>query len=159
MDNSIDKALGLRPMEEALSDSSNGEVIEAVPTVIEEQRTEIISANNSAQVRDEQALKDIEFARKNIEAIITNGDSSLAELIELAKQSESPRAYEVVTGMMKTLLDANKDFVDITMKKKYQREELETPKENASSQGNVTNNNLIISTKDLLSYLKDEKSE
>ena len=42
------------------------------------------------------------------------------EMVEIAKQSEMPpRAFEVVSTLMKTLLDANKDFVDLSSKKKF----------------------------------------
>jgi hypothetical protein len=57
---------------------------------------------------------------------------------------------------MKTLLDANKDFVDMSMKKKYAVDEMNAPKE--AAQTNVTNNNLIVSTADLLKMLKGDKS-
>ena len=58
-------------------------------------------------------LKDIELAKKNIENIINLGDDAVREMVEIAKQSESPRAFEVVSTLMKTLLDANKDYVEM----------------------------------------------
>jgi hypothetical protein len=75
-------------------------------------------------------------------------------MMSLAKQSESPRAFEVASTLMKTLLDANKDFVEMSMKKKYAVDEVNGPKE--AAQTNVTNNNLIVSTADLLKMLKGE---
>ena len=81
------------------------------------------------------------------------GRSAMEEMLEIAKQSEQPRAFEVVSTLMKTLLDANKDFADISSKKKYALEEINGPKE--AAQTNVTNNNLIVSTADLLKMLKD----
>jgi len=56
---------------------------------------------------------------------------------------------------MKTMLDANKDYADISSKKKYAKEEVNGPKE--AAQTNVTNNNLILSTADLLKMMKGEK--
>jgi hypothetical protein len=100
-------------------------------------------------------VRDIELARSNIKNIIEQGDESLNELINLAKQSESPRAFEVVSSMMNTLLHANKDFVEMSMKKKYAKEEILNPKEEQAAT-NVTNNNLILSTTDLLKMLKGE---
>ncbi len=44
----------------------------------------------------DENLKDIELAKKNIENIISLGDDSVKEMVEIAKQSESPRAFEVV---------------------------------------------------------------
>lgn len=150
-DHPIDKALGLRPMEEALEDIGEGPIVDSTvaPAVIEESNTEVAPISEE----DDDTLKDIELARSNIQNIISQGDDSLSEMISLAKQSESPRAYEVAANLMKTLLDANKDFVDMSMRKKYHKEELNGPKE--AAQTNITNNNLILSTKELLEMLKD----
>ena len=97
----------------------------------------------------EENLADIELAKRNIENIINLGDDSVKEMVEIAKQSESPRAFEVVSTLMKTLLDANKDYVEMSTKKRYAREEANPSKQQ------VTNNNLIVSTADLLKMLKD----
>ena len=97
----------------------------------------------------EENLRDIELAKANIENIISLGDDSVKEMVEIAKQSESPRAFEVVSTLMKTLLDANKDYVEMSTKKRYAKEETKT-------ETNVTNNNLILSTADLLKMIKGD---
>ena len=96
-------------------------------------------------------LKDIELAKANIENIINLGDDAVREMTEIAKQSESPRAFEVVSTLMKTLLDANKDYVEMSTKKRYAKEE------DQQGKTEVTNNNLIVSTSDLLKMIKGEK--
>jgi hypothetical protein len=58
---------------------------------------------------------------------------------------------------MKTLLDANKDYADISTKRKFAKEEINGPKE--AAQTNVTNNNLIVSTSDLLRMIKGEPED
>jgi len=149
----IEKSLGLRPIEESLENDVDTDVesdSDAVPAIVEGATMEV--ANVSEQ--DDETLSDIELARSNIRNIIQQGDGSLEEMIAIAKQSESPRAFEVAANLMKTLLDANKDFVDVSMKKKYHKEEINGPKE--AAQTNVTNNNLILSTKDLLEMLKEK---
>lgn len=142
MSNPIDEALGLRPMEEIESENS--------PAVVEEEETQVAVYEET----EDETLRDLELARSNIQNIIQTGDDSLKEMIDLAKQSESPRAFEVAATLMKTLLEANKDFVDISSKKKeYKSEKNKSPD---SSQTNVTNNNLILSTADLLKMLGDK---
>jgi len=143
-DDKIAEVLGLRPLEEIRKENSV-EVLEA-----EEVMHEITPINPD----EDETIKDIEQARANIKNIIEQGDDSLKEMISLAKQSESARAFEVASGLMKTLLDANRDFVDMSMKKKYAKDELNGPKE--AAQTNVTNNNLIVSTADLLKMMKGE---
>jgi len=150
----IEQALGLRPLEEALKDVSENDPTDEpddLPVPIEETNTEVATVDPAT----DETVKDIELARSNIKNIIEQGDESLNELINLAKQSESPRAFEVVSNMMSTLLNANKDFVEMSMKKKYAKEEIMNPKEEQAA-ANVTNNNLILSTTDLLKMLKGE---
>jgi hypothetical protein len=148
----IASVLGLKPLSEVLNneeDTSKNELItvdKMFGDLVEHKETE----------EDSESVKDIDLAKKNIESIIKQGDDSLVEIISIAKQSQSPRAFEVVSNLMKTLLDANKDFVEMSMKKKYAVDEMNAPKE--AAQTNVTNNNLIVSTADLLKMLKGDKS-
>ncbi len=140
----IAEALGLKWYDEEIKTEK-----ENLPDIVEEEISNVPSVSSSY---NEETIKDIELARKNIKDIIVKGGESLDELLVLAKQSESARSFEVASTMMKTLLDANKDFVEMSMKRKYAKEE--TP---ASTQNNVTNNNLILSTADLLKMLKGDK--
>jgi hypothetical protein len=138
-DDKIASALGLRPLSEVREDEEKNLPVEfeevAPPAVISE---------------DDENIQDLETARQNIKSIINTGEDALTEILSVAKQSNSARAFEVVSTMMKTLLDANKDFVDISTKKKFAKEETAAPKQ----EQNITNNNLIISTADLLKMIK-----
>lgn len=146
----IASALGLKPLSEVLNEEPKNEVS------VREVFGEIVSSSDES-IKDNEVIRDINTAKQNIENIIRQGDESLTDIISLAKQSQSPRAFEVVGSLMKTLLDANKDFVEMSTKKKYAVDELNAPKE--AAQTNVTNNNLIISTADLLKMIKGDKSE
>ena len=57
--------------------------------------------------------QDFEIARKNIHSIIQKGEGALNDIIVLARASDSARAYEVVSQMVKTLVDANKDLIHL----------------------------------------------
>lgn len=140
-DEKISSALGIRPMAEINEEEMNLPVEK-----VESQPPAIISEN------DDENIQDLETVRQNIQGIIEVGKDAMEEMLEIAKQSEQPRAFEVVSTLMKTMLDANKDFADVSTKKKFAREELNGPKE--AAQTNVTNNNLIVSTADLLRMLK-----
>jgi hypothetical protein len=150
-DEKIANVLGLKPLSEVLSpdEDINNELIS-----VNDMFKDIVPID-PVQIEENETVKDIGLAKKNIENIIKHGDDSLVEIISIAKQSQSPRAFEVVSALMKTLLDANKDFVDMSMKKKYAIDEMNAPKE--AAQNNVTNNNLIVSTADLLKMLKGDK--
>lgn len=143
-DDKISDLLGLRPLEEAKR--------EELPAIVDDEPQ--LPATYDDSIDNDETIRDIEQARSNIQNIITQGDDALREIISIAKQSESPRAFEVTSTLMKTLLDANKDFVEMSHKRKYAKEEIIKPRE--AAQTNVTNNNLIITTADLLKMLKGE---
>ena len=142
-ENKIAETLNMRPIDEAKAEEQNEEQLD-LPVI----RQETLPAIQSNDKNAEENLKDIELAKANIENIINLGDDAVKEMVEIAKQSESPRAFEVVSTLMKTLLDANKDYVEMSTKKRYAKEEQTTTQ-------NVTNNNLIVSTADLLKMIKD----
>ena len=144
-DESISSALGIRPMSEIDDKEKN---LPAEKPAVNAQPPAVISLD------DDENLQDIETVRQNIQGIMETGKSAMEEMLEIAKQSEQPRAFEVVSTLMKTMLDANKDFADISSKKKYAKEELLGPKE--AAQTNVKNKNLIVSTADLLKMLKGD---
>ena len=98
---------------------------------------------------------DYEYARQNMYDIIEKGQSALEDIVDIARQSESPRAFEVVTNLIKTLADANKDLMDLAKKNK------ELTKPDASNEGNKTvNNNLFVgSSSELLKMIKDKANE
>jgi hypothetical protein len=141
-ENKIADALGLRPLGEVLD---HDEIIQ-----LPAERTDIHVPVLPSTVATDEVIADIETARTNIESLMLKGADSLDELISLAKQSQNPRAFEVVSTLMKTLLDANKDFVGMSEKKKFAKEDNSTQ----SGTTNVTNNNLILSTTDLLKMMK-----
>jgi len=143
-DDKISKALGIRPITEIkdeLTPLQPEKYDDNLP--VEAKQGEIIPVEDEHQA-------DLELARQNVKNIIEMGDDAVAEMVEIAKQSESPRAFEVVSTLMKTLLDANKDYVDISSKKKFEKGD------KPQQETNVTNNNLIVSTADLLKMIKGD---
>jgi hypothetical protein len=121
----ISQSLGLEPMIEAPA-----KIVDAMPIIKAEK-------NN-----------DYEYARRNLYDIIEKGQNALEDVIDIAKQSESARAFEVVTNLIKTMADANKDLLNLAKVKK------ELEKENMPEQKNITNNNLVLTSADLLKMIK-----
>lgn len=140
----MSKALGIRPIKEI-----RDELTPVEPERYDDSLPAEVPQGELVPVEDEHE-KDLELARQNVRNIIEMGDEAVTEMVEIAKQSESPRAFEVVSTLMKTLLDANKDYVDISSKKKFEKGD-KPPQET-----NVTNNNLIVSTADLLKMIKGD---
>ena len=171
-DDKIAQRLNMRPLEEAAEEAldrlnpekmpdlpinsfstneETGELVESVDSVKNLPQESVAQPPAVITKEANENLKDIELAKANIENIINLGDDAVREMTEIAKQSESPRAFEVVSTLMKTLLDANKDYVEMSTKKRYAKEE------DVSNHTQVTNNNLIVSTSDLLKMIKGEQ--
>ena len=99
---------------------------------------------------DEQIDIDYEYTRTNLYNIIERGTEALEEVLEVAKQSQQPRAFEVVSTLVKTISDANKDLLELKNKQKALKGEKAKPK-------NVTNALFVGSTADLQKMIKDMK--
>ena len=96
---------------------------------------------------------DYEFSRDILKNLIATGMSSLDSLAELARESEHPRAFEVLSRSIKDI----GDVTDKLMSLQKATKELTTTKED-SEQAKVVNNNLFIgSTTDLQRMLLDNK--
>lgn len=102
---------------------------------------------------DDKVDRDYDYARTNFYNIIETGTEALEQMLDVAKASEHPRAYEVVSTIMKTLVDANKDLVSMSAKKQ------ESEDEKSPSEKTVSNNNLFVgSTAELQQLLKDMRN-
>lgn len=92
---------------------------------------------------------DFEITRNNLHEIIQQGQEALYHALEVAKQSEHPRAFEVVGGLVKHLSDVNAQLMHLHK----QKQTIELPSKKESS---VTNNAIFVgSTSDLSKMLND----
>jgi phage tail tape-measure protein len=69
------------------------------------------------QVSNATVQDDFEEARKNTKQLIKKADGALDQLLQVANQSEHPRAYEVAANLIKTLGDLNKDLLELQKRK------------------------------------------
>ena len=61
---------------------------------------------------------DYEKSRENLKSLLLSGQAALEHALEVAKQSEHPRAFEVVGNLIKQLADVNQQLMDIHQQKK-----------------------------------------
>jgi DNA-binding ferritin-like protein len=102
--------------------------------------------------RNDDIESDYKYARENLYNAIERGSDALEELVELAKQSQSPRAFEIVGQMIKTLTDANKDLLEVQKKVKDLKKE-----EQSKGPNSVTNALFVGNTAELQKLLKDNR--
>lgn len=103
--------------------------------------------------KGEDAEDDYQLARRTLRNLVIKGESTLDEMINLAKNSEHPRTYEVAGQLIKTMSDVAKDL--ITLQKQVR--ELDDVQGNKT--GHIgTQNNIVFAgtTSDLLKMLKDD---
>ena len=94
---------------------------------------------------------DYKYARENLYGVIEKGTDALDSLLDLAKASEHPRAFEVLSGMIKNISDVNDRLMDLNKKKK----DLDK-KEEIQKIANTTNNLFVGSTTELQKLLKKD---
>ena len=94
---------------------------------------------------------DFETGRKNLYNLLDKGNEAIDGILELAKEGEHPRAYEVAGQLIKTVSEVSQNLLDLQDKLKKVKEVPNTaPK-------NVTNALFVGSTTELQKMLKEKK--
>ena len=102
--------------------------------------------------RDKTDIRnDYEYTRGNLYSIIEKGQEAINGILELAQESEMPRAYEVAGQLIKSVSDATDKLMDLQKKLKDVEEE-----KVAKGPSNVTNALFVGSTADLAKLIKKE---
>ena len=97
--------------------------------------------------------KDYEYTRGNLYSIIEKGQEALNGILELAQESEMPRAYEVAGQLIKNVADATDKLM------KLQKELKDVNEESTKGPTNVTNALFVGSTAYLAKLLKSESQK
>ena len=122
--------------------------------VVKEEKAEVIPREKPDRLTKDDITKDYEYTRGNLYSIIEKGQEAINGILELAQESEMPRAYEVAGQLIKSVSDATDKLMDLQQKLKNVNEE------EKRSTTNVTNNALFVgSTADLAKLIKGETSK
>lgn len=128
-------------------DDKIGDFLELEPLQEDIKKAEVL-------VKESKLDNDFEYARGNLYQVIENGSNALQDLLQVAQQSQHPRAFEVVATLVRTLSDANIALMDISKKK--QNIEIAS---GAPKPGTVNNNLFVGSTGDLQKLIKKQLDE
>ena len=94
---------------------------------------------------------DYEYSRDTLFDLIDKGRNALEDMIEVARESEHPRAFEVLSGLIKNVADVNDKLMDLNKKHK----DINVKEQPSLPQGQTTNNTVFIgSTTDLQKMIK-----
>jgi len=105
----------------------------------------------------EDKNSDYEYTRETLYDLIEKGREGIEEMIEVARQSEHPRAYEVLATLIKDTANTSEKLMDLHRKIQSIDQMMLPPPE--KNNGNTTNNLFIGSTTELQRMLKDLNKE
>jgi hypothetical protein len=132
----IGEALGLDPIPDDVTE------------VKENKESKLTRIHSS---KEDTVEDDFDFARGNLLNIIMKGGEAVDDMIDFARQSQHPRSYEVLSTLLKTLADANKDLMSLQKSRKELMKE---------SNPQTINNNLFVgSTTELQKMLKNNGND
>ena len=122
------------------------------PEVVEEE-TEVIKPEKPDRLTKDDITRDYEYTRGNLYSIIEKGQEAIDGILEIAQESEMPRAYEVAGQLIKSVSDATDKLIDLQKKLKDVNEE------EKKGPTNVTNALFVGSTADLAKLIKQQNTQ
>jgi hypothetical protein len=120
--------------------------------IFDEENQEVLPPEEK---EDDRYEDDYEYARRNLRELIDSSLGEIHSILDIARKSESPRAFEVASNLIRTLAETNKDLMVLAKNNKDLK-----VNEKKSDEGKTVNNNLFVgSTKELLDHYKKAKAE
>ena len=134
MNNKIEKELGVVQEQEIPWDADENQITPYIPPLTDEEDIE----------------NDYKYQRENFYNLVEKGSSAIDGILELAKESEHPRTYEVAGNLIKQVAEVTEKLGDLQEKMRRLKE---VPNNAPKS---VTNALFVGSTKELQTMLKDK---
>ena len=118
--------------------------------VVETEKVGITPEQKPDRITKDDITRDYEYTRGNLYSIIEKGQEAIDGILELAQESDMPRAYEVAGQLIKSVSDATDKLMDL--QKKLKDVEEETKQKGPST---VNNALFVGSTAELQKLLKN----
>ena len=113
-----------------------------------------VKRSDAAQPIQEQLKQDYEYTRGQLYNLVEKGQEAVNGILDVAQQSDQPRAYEVAGQLIKHVGDVADKLADLHKKVN----DIENPK--ASRTAEVTNNTMFVgSTTELAKFLKSKQDK
>ena len=127
-------------------------------TDVVEKTTEVVSKEPKknivpSKINNEDIENDYKYQRENFYTLIDRGQDAIEGILDIAKESEHPRAYEVAGNLIKNVADTTEKLMILQEKMKKIKEESNT------NPRKVTNALFVGSTADLQKLLKDNNKD
>lgn len=126
---------------------AKNEILDALEknlSIVEKPKTEV----DKGQIINDTE-KDVEYSREKMKELIDQSSEAINQMMALASESEHPRAFEVLSNMIKDASNMTQDLV------KLQKMRKDITQEKESKSGDTTNNAIFVgSTTELQKFLK-----
>ncbi len=113
--------------------------------------TEVVPELSAGEL--DQIQKDYDYTRGNLYSLVEKGQEAINGILELAQESDSPRAYEVAGQLIKSVADTTDKLIDLQKKMKDLKDTTQ------KGPTNVTNALFIGSTTELSKLLKQQNTK
>ncbi len=142
-----------KKVNERISEALNVEH-EIIEAEVLEESTEVIPAPKKS-MKDFHLERDYDDVRANLKDIVEKGSVAIDGILAVASEGDSPRAYEVVATLIKSVSEANKDLIALHKQiKDIKKDDVE------STPRSVTNNSIFVgSTKALQDLVKNQRKQ
>ena len=129
---------------DSINESLDIEVVDQAKDVIKESKKEL----KKLEREKPDSIRDYEYTRGNLYSLIEKGQEALDSILEVAQEGQQPRAYEVVSQLLKNVADTTDKLIDLQLKTK------ELNAEDKKGPSTVNNALFVGSTAELQKLLK-----
>ena len=129
---------------DSINESLDIEVVDQAKDVIKESKKEL----KKLEREKPDSIRDYEYTRGNLYSLIEKGQEALDSILEVAQEGQQPRAYEVVSQLLKNVADTTDKLIDLQLKTK------ELNAEDKKGPSTVNNALFVVSTAELQKLLK-----
>ena len=124
---------------DSINESLDIEVVDQAKDVIKESKKEL----KKLEREKPDSIRDYEYTRGNLYSLIEKGQEALDSILEVAQEGQQPRAYEVVSQLLKNVADTTDKLIDLQLKTK------ELNAEDKKGPSTVNNALFVLSTSEL----------
>lgn len=130
---------------DSINESLDIEIVDQAKDVIKESKKEL----KKLEREKPDSVRDYEYTRGNLYSLIEKGQEALDSILEVAQEGQQPRAYEVVSQLLKNVADTTDKLIDLQLKTK------ELNAEDKKGPSTVNNALFVGSTAELQKLLKN----
>jgi hypothetical protein len=134
-------------------DKNLSEIFDVSPLNEKKTKTEVVTTHYNEPNMDEDLTDAYQQSKENLQGIIDSGKDAMEEILQIAKAGQHPRAFEVYGGILKNMVDANKELLAI----QKQIRSMDDSKKESKSQTNIDKAIFVGSTTELQKLLKNKE--